>query len=161
KQHQEFLEGCRLLKATGEWRLGKEKFAAKLELVLEAGLTAEQVLADAEAEFARVQRDLYLVARQLWSRYFPKQALPPDDAEGRRETIASVTKAVSQEHGQPEELIAETRATLDRIKTFITEHDILRLPDPDRCQIIEMPEFRRGNSIAYLEAALPLDPLGA
>lgn len=161
KQHQKYLEDCRTLRANGEWRLGKEKFAAKLNLVLDAGLTADEVLADAQAEFERVQRDLYLVARQLWSRYYPKQALPPDDEHGRRETIALVTKAVSQEHGQPEELIQETRATVDRIKAFITEKDILRLPDPDRCQIIEMPEFRRGNSIAYLEAALPLDPMGA
>src|SRR5439155_6404501 len=35
--------------------------------------------------------------------------------------------------------------------------DILRLPDPDRCQIIEMPEFQRGNSIAFLNSAPPLD----
>jgi uncharacterized protein (DUF885 family) len=27
--------------------------------------------------------------------------------------------------------------------------------------VIEMPEFRRGNSLAYLESALPLDPQGA
>lgn len=161
KQHQQFLEDSRLLRATGEWRLGKEKFAAKLDLVLEAGLTADQVFKDAEEEFARVQRDMYLVSRQLWSRYFSNRALPPEDAAGRRATIARVTEAVSQEHGQPEELILETRATVDRIKSFIREHDILRLPDPDRCRIIEMPEFRRGNSIAYLEAALPLDPKGA
>src|SRR5205814_4821392 len=34
----------------------------------------------------------------------------------------------------------------------------LRLPEPDHCQIVEMPEFRRGNSLAYLENAPPLDP---
>ena len=39
-----------LPKATGEWRLGKKKFSRKLELVLDAGLTADQVLADADAE---------------------------------------------------------------------------------------------------------------
>jgi uncharacterized protein (DUF885 family) len=160
KQHQQFLEDSRLLRATGEWRLGKEKFSHKLELVLDAGLSADQVLAEAEQEFARVQRDMYVVARQLWSRYFPKPPLPPDDAEGRRVTIAKVTKAVSQEHAKPEELVQEARASVDRIKNFITKHDILRLPDPDRCQIIEMPEFRRGNSLAYLESALPLDPKG-
>ncbi|MGL4552245.1 MAG: DUF885 domain-containing protein, partial [Gemmataceae bacterium] len=38
------------------------------------------------------------------------------------------------------------------------EKDILRLPEPDRCQIIEMPEFKRGFSVAYLESAPPLDP---
>jgi uncharacterized protein (DUF885 family) len=160
KQHQLFLENELLPKATGEWRLGKKKFSRKLELVLDAGLTADQVLADAEAEFARVHRDMYVVSRQLWSRYFPKAVLPPDDAAGRRTTIAQVIHAVSQEHGAPETLVQDARASVNQIKSFIREHDILRLPEPDRCQVLEMPEFRRGNSLAYLESALPLDPAG-
>src|SRR6185369_12709855 len=68
------------------------------------------------------------------------------------------TSAVSQEHGKPEDLLNDARATVDRIKTFIREKDVLRLPEPDRCQVIEMPEFKRGNSLAYLENAPPLDP---
>ncbi|HAB16699.1 MAG TPA: DUF885 domain-containing protein, partial [Verrucomicrobiales bacterium] len=129
----------------------------KLELVLDAGVTANQVLADAEAEFIRVNRELYVVARQLWSRYFPKQPLPPDDEAGRHQTVAQVIEAVSREHGSPETLVRDARATVDRIKSFIRERDILRLPEPDRCQVIEMPEFKRGNSLAYMESAPPLD----
>ena len=161
KDYQLFLEKELLPRATGEWRIGKRKFAKKLELVLDAGMTADQVLADAEAEYDRVQRDMYVVSRQLWSRYFPAQVLPPDDSLGRRATIAKVITAVSEEHGKPEELLQNTRATVERIKTFIRERDILRLPEPDLCQIIEMPEFRRGNSIAYMENAPPLDPKAA
>jgi uncharacterized protein (DUF885 family) len=161
KDYQQFLENELLPRATGEWRIGRRKFAKKLELVLDAGMTANQVLADAEAEYERVHRDMYVVSRQLWSQYFPRQPLPPDDAEGRRATIAKVITAVSQEHGKPEDLLQNTRATVDRVKTFIRERDILRLPEPDLCQIIEMPEFRRGNSIAYLENAPPLDPKAA
>src|SRR5216117_1775496 len=79
KDYQKFLEGDLMARATGDWRLGRKKFARKLELVLDAGLTAGEVLADAEAEFARVQRDMYVIARQLWSKYFPKVPLPADD----------------------------------------------------------------------------------
>jgi len=161
KEYQTFLEKDLMPRATGEWRIGKKKFAKKLELVLDAGMTADQVLADAEAEYARVHRDMYVVSRQLWSQYFPKQALPPDDEAGRRIVIAKVIAAVSQEHGKPEDLLQNTRATVDRIKTFIRERDILALPEPDLCQVIEMPEFKRGNSIAYMENAPPLDPKAA
>lgn len=161
KEHQKFLEGDLMSRATGDWRLGRKKFARKLELVLDAGFTADEVLADAEAEFVRVERDMYVLARQLWSRYFSKQPLPPDDREGRRATTAQVMTAVGREHGKPEELLQDTRATVDRINAFIRERDILRLPDPDRCQIIEMPEFKRGNSLAYLESAPPLDTAAA
>lgn len=159
--YQLFLERELLPQATGDWRLGRDKFARKLELVLDANRTADQVLADAEAEFLRVNRELYVVARQLWSRYFPQQPLPPDDEAGRRRTVSLVIEAVSREHGAPETLVADARASVDRIKTFIRERDILRLPDPDRCEIIEMPEFKRGNSLAYLQSAPPLEPKAA
>ena len=51
----------------------------------------------------------------------------------------------------------DARANVSRIKQFIAEKDILRLPEPDRCQVIEMPEFQRGNSTAYMQSAPPLD----
>ncbi len=161
KEYQGFLEGELMDRATGDWRLGRRRFARKLDLVLDAGMSADQVLSDAEAEFERVNREMYIVARQLWSRYFPKETLPPSDEAGRRTTVARVSEAVSKEHGRPEELVADARATVERIQTFIRERDILRLPEPDRCQVIEMPEFRRGNSLAYLESAPPLEPATA
>lgn len=161
RDYQHFLETGLRPRATGNWRIGKKKFTRKLELMLDSGMTAQQVVADAEAEFTRVHRDLYLVARQLWSRYFPQQPLPPDDATGRRTTIAQVIAAVSEEHGQPDQLLSDVQATVSHIKTFIRDRHLLALPEPDACQVIEMPEFNRGNSVAYLENAPPLDPRAA
>jgi hypothetical protein len=158
KDYQAFLEGPLRARANGDWRLGPEKFKQKLDLVLEAGESADQVLSDARAEFDRVQRDLFVISRQLWPVYYPKQNLPPDDAEGHRETITRVINAVDQEHGRPEDLVNEARATVAEIKQFIRDRHYLQLPEPDHCQVIEMPEFRRGNSLAYLEIAPPLDP---
>jgi uncharacterized protein (DUF885 family) len=161
KEYQKFLQEELLPKAKGDWRLGKDKFARKLELELDAGLTAEQVQREAEAEFARVERDMYVIARQMWGEVFPGKALPPDDDEGRRAAISQVIAQISRDHGKPEKLVADVKATVARIKKFIAEKDILRLPDPDRCQIVEMPEFQRGNTTAYLNPAPPLDPKAA
>jgi uncharacterized protein (DUF885 family) len=158
KDYQKFLESDLLPRANGEWRLGADKFARKLDLVLDAGVNASQVLADAESEFARVEREMYVVARQLWSRYFAGQPLPPDDLEGRRTTIQKVLSAVSQEHCRPSEVTREMNQRVERLKKFITANKILKLPEPDHCQVIEMPEFKRGNSTAYMEAPPPLDP---
>ena len=157
KDYQDFLEKEVRPRANGQWRLGKEKFVKKLDLELDAGLTAEQVLAAAEADFIRVQRELYLTARQLWGRYYPLQPLPPDNTAGHQAAIRAVVKAVEKEHGRPEDLTRDARATVERIRRFIRDHKIFRLPDPDRCQVIEMPEFKRGNSTAYMDAAPPLD----
>ena len=53
KDYQKFLEGPLMTRATGDWRLGREKFEKKFEMETDAGITAGQNLADAEAEFAR------------------------------------------------------------------------------------------------------------
>jgi len=104
---------------------------------------------------------MHVIARQLWSRYFPVAPLPADDPEGRRKTLQKVLDSIGQEHGKPEDLVSDARATVERIKNFIREKDFLRLPDPDRCRVTEMPEFKRGNSLAYLESAPPMDPAAA
>lgn len=157
KDYQSFLENELLPHAQGDWRIGKEKFARKLELELDAGLTAEQVVREAESEFARVEREMYVLARQLWSQALPGQALPADDAAGRRETIQRVMRHLSLRHGKPEDLVRDAKDIVARTKKFIGERDLLRLPDPDHCQVIEMPEFQRGNTTAFLNPAPPLD----
>jgi uncharacterized protein (DUF885 family) len=157
RDYQDYLERDLLPRAQGEWRLGREKFARKLELELDAGLDADEVLAEAESEFERVTRDMYVIARQLWSRLFPREPLPPDDPEGRQATVGKVLIAIAQEHSTPETLTADVRETVVRTMQFIAAHDVLRLPDPDRCRIIEMPEFQRGNSTAYMNSPPPLD----
>jgi uncharacterized protein (DUF885 family) len=128
---------------------------------MNAGITADENLTNAKAEFARVQTELYIVSKQLWPVYVPKEILPPDDEAGRRATITRVINAVNQEHGDASHLVADARATVEEIKSFIRSHNYLRLPEPDRCAVIEMPEFRRGNSLAYLDNAPPLDPKAA
>jgi uncharacterized protein (DUF885 family) len=158
RNYQSYLENDLRPQANGDWRLGREKFYRKLEFELDAGLTADQVLAEAEAEFDRVERDMYAIARQHWSHCYPKQALPPDDPAGRRSTIQRVLARVAQDHSRPETVVADVRGVVDGIKQFIREADILRLPDPDLCQIIEMPEYQRGNSTAYMNSPPPLDP---
>ena len=158
KDYQTWLEEDLLPRSDGEWRLGKEKFAAKLKLELDAGLTADEVIALAEDEAARVEREMYYFAKQLWATQFPGRALPPDDAAGRRTTIQLVMDELAKDHGKPDTIVADARATVDRIKAFIREKHILTLPDPDTCKVVEMPEFQRGFSVAYLNPAPPLDP---
>jgi uncharacterized protein (DUF885 family) len=160
KDYGKFLEEELLPRATGEWRIGKEKFAKKLETELEAGpgLSADEVLQLAITESDRVRGDMYVLARQVWPKVFPGKAQPPDDAEGRRTCIRRVIAEVGKDHGEVTTMVADAKKTADEIKAFITAKDILRLPDPDRCAIIEMPEFQRGNSTAYLNPAPPLDP---
>jgi uncharacterized protein (DUF885 family) len=158
KEYGMWLEKELLPRSTGDWRLGKEKFAKKLELELDAGLTADEVVKIAETEADRVEREMYYVAKQLWSKEFPGKALPPDDAAGRQTTIANVLAELGKDHGQPDSIVDDARKTVNKIKAFIRDKKIVTLPEPDTCKVIEMPEFQRGFSAAYLNPAPPLDP---
>lgn len=157
RDYQRFLETDLLPRANGEWRISPELFARKLELELDAGLTADQVYADAQADFTRVRNDMYVIARQLWSRCFPRETLPPDNDAGRRLTIERVLRHIAQDHSTGATVVRDIRKQVGQMKKFIETEDILRLPKPDRCQIIEMPEFQRGNSTAYMASPPPMD----
>jgi uncharacterized protein (DUF885 family) len=158
KEHQKFLEQELLPRAKGEWRIGREKFARKLDLELDAGVTADEVLRMAESEADRVRAEMYVIARQLWAKHFPTKPLLPDDAAGRRTTVRLVMAELGKDHPDVDSLVDEAKETADEIRAFLKAKNILRLPQPDRCEIIEMPEFQRGNYTAYLNPAPPLDP---
>jgi len=64
---------------------------------------------------------------------------------------------IGQEHGDAAKLVSDVQTDVDNIKRFIASNDIVRLPDPDLCQVVEMPEFQRGNSTAYMNSPPPLD----
>jgi uncharacterized protein (DUF885 family) len=150
-----FLREDLLPRSDGDWRLGKQRFYQKMIHEMEGAFPADQIVAEAEREAERVVGEMYVIARQLWHRCFPGQPLPTDDR--KRETIALVIQKVSQDHGDAVNLVRDIKQTVEEVKTFIRARDILRLPEPDRCQIIEMPEFQRGFSVAYCNNAPPLD----
>jgi uncharacterized protein (DUF885 family) len=161
REYQDFLEKDLAARATGDWRLGRERFEKKIDLDLNAGLSADQIVAEAEAEFARVEREMYVIARQLWGTVQPGKPLPPDDESGRVLTIRQVFAKVNQQHDTVDRLVADAKTIVAQVKDFIRDRRIIPLPDPDRCQVIEMPEFQRGNTVAYLNPAPALDPAAA
>jgi hypothetical protein len=158
KDYQQWLERncCPGRPASGG--SGKEKFAKKLELELDAGLTADEVLKLAEAEADRVEREMYVRRpATLWAKLSPASRCRPTTPPAAA-TPSSRDRRTRQGPRQARDLVADARKTVEKIKTFIREKRILTLPDPDTCKVVEMPEFQRGFSVAYLNPAPPLDP---
>ena len=157
ERHLKFLRDEVLPRSTEDWRVGRELFAEKLDRELDSGISADEVLKEAESEAERVEREMAVIARQMWGTTCPGQVIPPDDQAGRRLMTRRVLQAVAGEHGTPESLVEDARATVGQIKGFIRDRKILTLPEPDQCRIIAMPEFMRGNAVAYLNPSPPLD----
>ena len=157
RQHQQFLDLELMPRATGSWRIGPERFARKLGLVLQVDCDADRLVADARAAIARIQGGMAVIARQLWSSVCPERALPSDDPAGTRALITTVLEHIGRDHGTATSLSSDAQATLAGIKAFIVAHRIVQLPEPDHLQVVTMPEFQRGNTVADLSAAPPLD----
>jgi uncharacterized protein (DUF885 family) len=157
ESYRKFLEEDVLPRSSSQWKLGPVKFAKKLEFELEADITAGEVLTEAEREFSRVESEMAALSRTLWPGLFSGKAQLPDTPEGRRETTRLVIAAVSKDRGSVDTLVRDAKGAADKLKAFIRKRGLLKLPDPDRCDILEMPEFQRGNSVAYLNNAPPLD----
>ncbi len=161
-RHLHFLQTDVLPRSNDDWRVGREKFAKKLALELDAGLSAQRSARRSRTRgHARRDPRWSVIARQLWGRFYPTKPVPLDDPAGRRVLIQHVLDAVANDHGTAETLVTDARGTVAEIKSFITNRKILTLLEPDQCRIIEMPEFMRGNSVAYLNPAPPLDIRGS
>lgn len=157
ESYQEFLMEVKPNTNKNSWQIGKKKFTEKLVFELQTDIQADDLYQMAQREMDTVTLEMFIIARQLWSKLFPLEPLPPETAPNKSMVIRKVLEKLSDNRGKAENLLADTRSSVTKIKAFIESAKILDLPKPDRCQILEMPEFQRGNSVAYLNNAPPLD----
>lgn len=126
--------------ATGEPRLGRRRWEAKLWHQLDSELTAGALLSAAERHLAELGERIRATAKELTGSDDVRSAL--DALAADRPTDATV--------------VADAARTLTTATDFVREHDLLTLP-ADECRVIEMPEFARGVAVAYCDAPGPLE----
>ncbi len=157
--YQGWLEKDLLPRASGDFRLGRALWEEKLRYSLDSSLSAGEIRERARSEYDRVRGEMLEVAKGLWPAYFPGAALP-EGPEALEKTVRAVLDKVAGEHSTQDTIVEDARRTVEDLKAFIQERDLLALPDPDRLNVIVMPEFQAGVSTAYLDPAPPLEPAG-
>jgi uncharacterized protein (DUF885 family) len=155
--HQTWLEQELLPAAAGEFRIGAELFDAKLAFVLHTPLNRAQVRERAEREYRRVRDEMYDVAKTVYAELFPLTEFPGEPTAAYKQAIvrAALEQAYAKLPGR-EEIVETAKAQLEQATAFVREHDLVDLPD-DPVEIILMPEFQRGVSIAYCDSPGALD----
>ncbi len=156
RAHQTFLEDELLPRSTGDFRLGRERFERKLAFSLDTDLTADQVVARAEALLAETTREMVVIARGLYPTVVGDSPAVSLDATTEEAMVREVLDRLADDHPDDASLLDEARATLDEATAFVAERDLVTLP-ADPVRIIEMPEFYRGVSIAYCDAPGPYE----
>jgi uncharacterized protein (DUF885 family) len=153
--YKDWLENELLPRATGEFRIGAERFRKKLGFALDSDLSPEQILDRAERQLVTTTEELRATAEPLYRKYFPGQS------GGAPATPAAMIKAVFDklaEKAPTDETVVERAKEITAAATrFTREHDLVTVPDTP-LKVIVLPEFQRGVAVAYCEPPGALEP---
>ena len=154
---QSFLEKDLLPRSDGEIRLGRARFEKKLRYYLDDDVDADAIAKGARVLLERTQTEMVETSKELWPTLFPKRKLPTTTTRvDRKALVREVLAALGDDHPTNETIVTEARDLVQKATAFVRERDIVRVPD-EVCQVIEMPEYRRGVAIAYCDASGPLE----
>ena len=116
-------------KSSRDWRLGKELYDIKFKHVMQASMTPEQLLADAESDLKTVRAEMLELATPMHKEMYPDHGDHSDlSGEERTNTVVSeVLKKISDDHPKRDQLIEAVKGDLESIKQFIREKKIVAL----------------------------------
>lgn len=155
EEHQKWLEKELVPKAAGNFRIGKELYDEKLALTLGTGLSRQEVRDRAEFELHRVRKEMYELARIVLKKEKPE--LPSDpSAEVLQSTVEAALEKAATDIPPRDGVVATAEKTLEITTEFVRKKDLVTIP-PDPVDIIVMPEFQRGVSVAYCDSPGPLE----
>ncbi len=155
--HQEWLESELLPNAAGDFRLGEELFDQKLAWILQNSMTRSRILSRAKQQVRDLHRQMYDLAREVYRARYPLTEFPDSpSAAYRRAIIRACLEIAYAELPDRDAIVQEAEHSLELATEFIRSKDLVTIP-PDPLEIIVMPEFRRGVSLAYCDSPGVLD----
>ncbi len=157
--HQTWLEEELLPRAAGDFRIGAKLYDTKLAFALNSPLSRKEITARAEQEYENVRNEMYEVSKDVYLKKHPYTAFPDDPDESYKQAIIRAALEGAYKELPPPDadgIVAIAKQQLQQAIDFVVEKNIVTMPD-EPVEIIIMPEFRRGVSIAYLDAPGPLD----
>ena len=155
--HQAWLEGTVQPAAKADFRIGRERFDKKLAFALHSTRTRAEIREAAEQRVDRLHQRMYEIAKPLYREQYPLTRFPRDPSREYRRSIIRFALELAYAEKPPAHAIVETaRSSLADITDFIRTKDLITLTQ-DPVEIIVMPEFQRGVSLAYCDSPGPLD----
>jgi len=156
-EHQAWLKDKLLPDAAGNFRIGARLFDEKLRFTLNSPLGRRHVRLRAESEYAAVRNEMYGIAKAVYAGLHPYASFPdqPDDAF-KQVIIRAALEEAYRDLPAPDAIVDIAKDYLQQATDFVRKQNLVTVPD-DPIDIIIMPEFQRGISVAYLDPPGPLD----
>src|SRR5438128_7896737 len=154
EDYKTWLQKDLLPRSDGDFRLGADKFRKKLRFALASDLSMEEIMKRAQLDLQETQTAIYETALPLYKKHFPQA--DPASLAGKKEVTAAVLDKLSEQHPDDNTIIGYAQKIVGEATEFVRSHNLVTIPDTP-LDVIVMPEFKRGQAIAYCDASGPLE----
>jgi uncharacterized protein (DUF885 family) len=156
-EHQKWLESKLLPSAKGNFRIGREQFDRKLSFTLHTPLTRQEIRDLGERRVRGLHAQMYDIAKELYRKQYPLTRFPDEPTdEYRRAIIRFGLEKAYADRPAADKVVETAKQSAASATDFIREKDLITVM-PDPLEIIIMPEFRQGVSLAYCDSPGPLE----
>jgi uncharacterized protein (DUF885 family) len=157
EEYKKWLQTDLLPRSDGDFRLGMDKFRKKLRFALASDLSVEELMKRAQADLVSTQTAIYETALPLYKKYFPKadQAALSD----KKKVTTEVLNKLAEQHPDDNTIVTTAQKVVTEATDFVRKKNLVSVPDKP-LKVIVMPEFKRGQGIAYCDSPGPLEKNG-
>jgi uncharacterized protein (DUF885 family) len=136
-----WLEREKLPKASLEFALGEEKFRRLLAQTELVDLPPQKIL-EIGLEQLKTEQEAFAKAAKI---------IDPDKSP------IEVFRQIQSEHPTPENLIPDVAKDLDKIRKYVSSHNLVTIPSDVRAKVKETPQYRRATSFASMDTPGPFE----
>jgi len=158
EDNQQWLDKTLVANAKGDFRIGQKLYDEKLAFALNSPLTRQEIRTRAEAALKQTRAEMYDIARKVLAGKpdAPKEMPDTPNDEQQQKVIEAALELAYAERPARDKVVEAAKQATAEATTFVREKQLVSVPDAP-VQIILMPEFQRGVSVAYCDSPGPLD----
>ena len=152
--HQNWLDDVVVPGAQGEFRMDPQNYERKMQFALETDMSVAELKAKAEAAYTQTRQQMHEVSLKIGD--CASRGLTGSIEINQQRVIECGLEASYENRASRDGLEEAARKTLADAEAFTKARNIVRMAG-NETQIITMPKFFQGNSVAYLDAPAPLE----
>src|SRR5882724_1110284 len=134
-----WLEREKLPKSSQDFALGEEKFERLLAQTELVDLPPAKILEIGMSQLKAEQEAFADAAKKI----------------DPTKSAIDVFKQIQNEHPTPENLIPDVAKDLEKIRKYVSSHNLVTIPSDVRAQVKETPQYRRATSFASMDTPGP------
>jgi uncharacterized protein (DUF885 family) len=155
--YKKWLQTDLLNRSDGDFRIGADKFRKKLHFALASDLSMEEIMHRAQTDLQRTQNAMYETALPLYKKFYGNAN--KNTLADKHRIIEAVLNKLAEQHPDDNTIVGYCQKVVAEATDFVKSHNLVNVPNTP-LDVIVMPEFKRGQAVAYCDAAGPLEKNG-